>query len=216
MPTFTTRPVIMGPRGVITSGHYLATAAGFRIMEQGGNAIDAAAAMGFCLNLLEPQSNGIGGEVPTLVYSAKERKPYAISGMGWSPKAFTIAWCREHGIDLIPGDGYLPACVPAVVDTWATAVARFGTMRFTQILQPAIELAEHGFPVYEGLRAALLTNAQKFSERYPTTAEIYCAKGRVPAVGEVLRNTDWANTLKAMCQAEAAVSTKGRRRRVAA
>lgn len=210
MPTFTTRPVIMGTRGVVTSGHYLATAAGFRIMEQGGNAIDAAVAMCFCLNLLEPQSNGIGGEVPTLVYSAKERKPFAISGMGWSPKAFTIAWCREHGIDLIPGDGYLPACVPAVVDTWAAALGRFGTMRFAQVLQPAIELAENGFPVYDGLHAALRTNARKFCERYPTTAEIYCPKGRVPEVGEVLRNPDWANTLKTMCRAEAAASTKGR------
>ena len=207
MPTFTTRPVIMGTRGVVTSGHYLATAAGFRIMEQGGNAIDAAAAMGFCLNLLEPQSNGIGGEVPTLVYSAKERKAFAISGMGWSPRAFTIDWCREHGIDLIPGDGYLPACVPAVVDTWATAVARWGTMRFAQILQPAIELAENGFPVYDGLHAALTTNAKKFSQRYPTTAEIYCANGRVPVVGELLRNPDWANTLKAMCRAEDASNT---------
>ena len=210
MARFTTRPVIMGTRGVVTSGHYLATAAGFRIMEQGGNAIDAAAAMCFCLNLLEPQSNGIGGEVPTLVYSAKERKAYAISGMGWSAKAFTIAWCRERGIDLIPGDGYLPACVPAVVDTWATAVARFGTMRFGQILQPAIELAENGFAVYDGLQAALTTNARKFCERYPTTAEIYCPKGRVPAVGEILRNPDWANALKTMCQAEAAAESKGR------
>ena len=94
MPTFTTRPVIMGNRGLVTSGHYLASAAGFRIMAQGGNAIDAAAAMCLCLNLLEPQSNGIGGEVPTLIYSAKEGKTFAISGMGWSPEAFTIDWCR--------------------------------------------------------------------------------------------------------------------------
>ena len=210
MPTFTTRPVIMGTRGVLTSGHYLATAAGFRIMEQGGNAIDAAAAMGFCLNLLEPQSNGIGGEVPTLVYSAKERKAFAICGMGWSPKTLTIAWCREHEIDLIPGDGYLPACVPAMVDTWATAVARFGTSSFVQVLQPAMELAENGFPVYEGLHVSLTANVRKFSERYPTTAEIYCPKGRVPEVGEVLRNPDWANVLKTMCQAEAAAGGKGR------
>ena len=78
MAQFTTRPVIMGRRGVVTSGHYLATAAGFRIMEQGGNAIDAAAAMCFCLNLLEPQSNGIGGEVPTLIYSARHRRAFAV------------------------------------------------------------------------------------------------------------------------------------------
>ena len=118
MATFTTRPVILGTRGVVTSGHYLATAAGFRIMEQGGNAIDAAAAMCFCLNIVKPASCGIGGEAPTLIYSAREGRTYAISGMGWTPKAFTIDWCRDNGIDLIPGDGYLPACVPAVVDTW--------------------------------------------------------------------------------------------------
>ncbi len=210
MAPFTTRPVIMGRRGVVASGHYLATAAGFRIMEQAGNAVDAAAAMCFCLNLLEPQSNGIGGEVPTLIYSAREKRAFAISGMGWSPKAFTLDWCREHGIDLIPGDGYLPACVPAVVDTWATAVARFGTMSFSQVLQPAIELAENGFPVYEGLHASLAQSVGKFTGLYPTTGEVYCPAGRVPDVGELLRNPDWANALKTMCRAEAAVQHKGR------
>ncbi|MFB3819722.1 MAG: gamma-glutamyltransferase family protein [Candidatus Methylomirabilales bacterium] len=207
---FTTRPVIMGRRGMLTSGHYLATAAGFRILEQGGNAIDAAAAMGFCLNLLEPQSNGIGGEVPTLIYSARERKAFAVCGLGWSPRAFTLDWCREHGIDLIPGDGYLPACVPAVVDTWAVAVARFGRLAFAQILQPAIELAEEGFAVYEGLRNAVQANREKFLTRYPTTAALYCPGGRVPEVGELWRNPEWAAVLRAMCRAEASAAHKGR------
>ena len=210
MTTFTTRPVIMGTRGVVTSGHYLATAAGFRIMEQGGNAIDAAAAMCFCLNLLEPMSCGIGGEVPTLIYSAKDRKTYAISGVGWTPEAFTIEWCRENGIDLIPGDGYLPACVPAVVDTWATALARFGTMSFTQVLQPAIELAERGFPIYEGLRKRLAEYEDVFTNLYPTTGEVYYPQGRLPEVGEVFRNPDWANMLKIMCRAEEAAHHNGR------
>jgi len=210
MPAFTTRPVVMGTRGVVTSGHYLATAAGLRIMEQGGNAIDAAAAMCFCLNLLEPHMNGIGGEVPTLIYSAKEKRVFAISGMGWSPKAFTIEWCRREGIDLIPGDGYLPACVPAVVDTWAVALARFGTMSFSQVLQPAIELAEGGFPVYEGLHENLAANLHKFTELYPTTGEIYCPNGRAPEIGEIFRNPDWAGVLKIMCRAEADAKHKGR------
>jgi len=210
MASFTTRPVIMGTRGVVTSGHYLATAAGFRIMERGGNAIDAAAAMGFCLNLLEPQSNGIGGEVPTLVYSAKEGKAFAVSGVGWNAAAFTIDWCREHGIDLIPGDGYLPACVPAPVDTWATALARFGTLRFADVLQPAIELAENGFPIYEGLQEHLLANREKYLTRYPTTSELYLRGGRVPDVGEVWRNPDWATVLKRLCAAEASAAHKGR------
>jgi gamma-glutamyltranspeptidase/glutathione hydrolase len=200
----------MGQRGVVTSGHYLATAAGFRIMEQGGNAIDAAAAMCFCLNLLEPQHNGTGGEVPTLIYSASEKKVFAVSGMGWSPQAFTLDWCQEHGLDLIPGDGYLPACVPAVVDTWATAMARFGRLSFGQILQPAIELAENGFPVFDELYEYLAGRVEKFTERYPSTGKVYYPQGRVPEVGEILRNPDYAHTLKLMEQAEASAQHKGR------
>lgn len=210
MTTFTTRPVIMGTRGVVTSGHYLATAAGFRIMEQGGNAIDAAAAMCFCLNLLEPQSNGIGGEVPTLIYTANEQKTVAISGMGWSSKEFTVDWCRDNNIDLIPGDGYLPACVPAVVDTWATAVSKYGKLSFSQILQPAIRLAEDGFPIYEELHKSLLSNFEKFNKLYPTTAEIYYPNGQVPQIGEIWRNPDFAAMLKSLCKAETEAKGKGR------
>ena len=210
MAGFTTRPVIMGARGVVTSGHYLVSSAGLRILMQGGNAIDAAAAMGICETLVEPQSCGIGGEVPTLVYSAKERKTYAISGMGWSPKAFTLDWCRENGIDLIPGDGYLPACVPAPVDTWATAVARFGTMSFSEVLQPAIEIAEDGFPVFEKLHAGLATDVTKFTELYPSTGEVYYREGGVPRVGEILRNPDFAEMLRVMCRAEQDANGRGR------
>jgi len=210
MPGFTTRPVITGRRGVVTSGHYLASAAGFRIMEQGGNAFDAAAAAGFCLNLLEPHQNGLGGEVPTLIYSATERRPYAVSGMGWSPKGFSIDWCRENGIDLIPGDGYLPACVPAVVGTWALILARFGTMSFSQVLAPAIELAEAGFPLYDDLRAHIVANQAKYSELYPSTGEVYLPGGRPPEVSELLRNPAFAATLRTMCQAEAAAGHRGR------
>ncbi len=210
MASFTTRPVVMGRSAVVTSGHYLATAAGFRTLERGGNAVDAAAAMAFGLNLLEPQSNGIGGEVPTLIYSATEGKAFAISGMGWSPQAFTIEWCREHKIDLIPGDGFLPACVPAVVDTWATALARFGTLRMTDVLQPAIELAENGFAIYDGLHDHLVANRTKYLTRYPTTGELYCPAGRVPEVGEVWRNPDWAKMLRVLCRAEADAQHKGR------
>jgi gamma-glutamyltranspeptidase / glutathione hydrolase len=210
MASFTTRPVVMGRSAVVTSGHYLATAAGFQILERGGNAVDAAAAVAFCLNLLEPQSNGIGGEVPTLVYSAAEGKAFAISGMGWSPRAFTIEWCRANQIDLIPGDGFLPACVPAVVDTWATALARFGTLRLTDVLQPAIELAENGFAVYDGLHEHLVANRDKYLARYPTTGELYCPAGRVPEVGEVWRNPDWGKMLRILCRAEADAQHQGR------
>ncbi len=210
MAGFTTRPVIQGRRGVVTAGHYLAAAAGFRIMEQGGNAIDTAAAMVFCLNLLEPHNNGIGGEVPTLIYSAKEKKVFAVSGQGCAPRAMTIEWFHRNGVDLIPGDGLLPAMVPAVVGTWAEAVARWGTMSFAQVLQPAIELAENGFPMYPNLRGALAASASRFVDRYPATAQIYLRDGQPLGVGELVRNPDWANVLKRMVAAEERAQNKGR------
>lgn len=210
MPHFNSRPIIMGREAVITSGHYLASMAGWRIIQQGGNAIDAAAATGFCLGLLEPHDNTLGGEVPMLIYSAKEKKAFALSGVGWSPKAFTIDWCRENGIDMIPGDGYLPACVPAVVGTWALTVARFGTMSLTQVMQPAIELAEQGFPVYPVLHSRLIVCKERFEERYPSSCELYMHGGRVPEIGELFRNRDYAETLRIMCRAEADYAHKGR------
>jgi gamma-glutamyltranspeptidase/glutathione hydrolase len=200
----------MGTRGVVTSGHYLASAAGFRIMEQGGNAIDAAAAMCFALNLLEPQNNSTGGEVPTLIYAAKEGKAYAVSGMGWSPEQLTIDWCRANEIDMIPGDGFLPACVPSVVDTWAVVLARFGTFGFAQVLQPTIELAEQGFPMYEGLHNYLVRAQARFEEQYPSTFALYYPNGRAPETGEVWRNPDYARVLRQLCDAEAAAQGKGR------
>ena len=210
MAAFTTRPVVMSAKGVVTSGHYLVSSVGLQMLLRGGNAIDAAAAMGICETLLEPQSCGIGGEVPLLIYSAKERRTYAVSGMGWSPQALTIGWCREHGIDLIPGDGYLPACVPAVVGTWTTALARFGTMSFAEIAQPTIDLAENGFPMYDGLRRRLADDATKYTELYPTTGEIYFRNGSPPHTGELVRNPDFGAMLRSLCDAETAANGRGR------
>ena len=210
MPSFTTRPVVMSARGVVTSGHYLVSSVGLQMLMRGGNAIDAAAAMGICETLLEPQSCGIGGEVPTLVYSAKEGRTYAISGMGWSAKAFTIEWCRQNGIDLIPGDGYLPACVPAVVGTWTTALARWGTMIFAEIVQPTIDLAENGFPLYDGLRQRLASDYAKYTELYPTTGEIYFRNGSAPKTGELIRNPDFGAMLRSLCDAEKQAKGRGR------
>jgi gamma-glutamyltranspeptidase/glutathione hydrolase len=202
MPVFTTRPVIRARRGVVTSGHYLGTAAGLRIMEQGGNAFDAAAAMGFCLCLLEPERNGLGGEVPTLLYSAADKRAYAVSGQGFSPKALTIDWCREQKIDLIPGDGFLPACVPAMVGTWGLILARFGTRTWAQVLAAAIDLADGGFPMYESMHEGLGRLEPQFAERYPSSHRVFMPGGKVPQVGEVFRNPGFAWTLRQIVQAE--------------
>src|SRR5512143_2166565 len=98
---FTTRPVIMGTHGMVTSGHYLASRIGLSILEQGGNAVDAGVATGFALAVLEPHLYGIGGEVPILLYVAKERRVVSLSGQGPAPRAATIEWFKRQGIEMI-------------------------------------------------------------------------------------------------------------------
>ncbi len=213
---FTTRPVIAGTRGMVTAGHYLAAAAGFRILEQGGNAIDAAAGMVFCLNLLEPHNCGLGGEVPVLVYSAKEKKVHAISGQGSAPAEMTLEWFQHNHINLIPGDGLLPAMVPSVVGTMGEALARFGTMTFGQVLQPALELAEEGFPMYPSLAGAIEQNAARYASDYPGTAALYLKQGRALAEGELLSNPEWARVLRRMTDAERRALSRTRTAGIAA
>ncbi|TLY13579.1 MAG: hypothetical protein E6K84_03955 [Thaumarchaeota archaeon] len=144
MSIFTTRPLIMGTKAVVAAGHYLAAVAGMRILERGGNAIDSAAAIGLSLAVLEAHMNSIGGEVPMLIYVAKEERVVAVSGQGPAGLQAKIDWFKSRGIEMIPGDGFLPAVVPSVVGSWVEVLTRFGTMSFAQVAQPAIELAEDG------------------------------------------------------------------------
>jgi gamma-glutamyltranspeptidase/glutathione hydrolase len=201
----------MGTHGIIAAGHYLAARAGQRMFDKGGNAIDAAVASGFALNVLEPQSNGIGGEVPILIHSVKEKlSPFAISGQGFAPQAATVDWFRKAGITMVPGDGFLPATVPAAFGSWAFALMRFGTLTLKDALAPAIDYTESGFAVYPGLHSAVAGLAKKFREQWPSSAEVYLPNGRVPATGEVLRNKDWAATLKKVVEVEDRERKRGR------
>src|SRR5512144_1685261 len=177
---FTTRPVIMGMHGMVTSGHYLASRIGLSILEQGGNAVDAGVAMGFALTVLEPHLYGMGGEAPALIYLAGEQRVISLSGQGPAPRAATIELFRGRGIDMIPGDGLLAATVPAAVDTWIFALSSFGTMSLSQVLTDVIELAERGFPMYHGLQWSIRKSAGRFLEEWPTTAEVFLPGGRVP------------------------------------
>lgn len=216
MAGFTTRPVIMGTHGVVTGGHYLAAAAGFRTLEKGGNAIDACVAAGLACNVLEPQSNGIGGEVPILIYSAKDKRTFAINGQGCAPKAATIDWFRSRGISVIPGDGFLPATVPGAFGSWATALMRFGRLTLQDVIEPAIELMEEGFPMYEGLSRAIAGLADRFRTQWPSSAKVYLPDGDAPKVGDIFRNRDWANTFKKTVDAEIKNRSRGRQEAIQA
>ena len=198
------RPMVMGTRGVVSSGHFLATEIGMDILRRGGNAADAAAAVGFALTLLKAHQNGIGGEVPTLVYAVDEKKVWAVSGNGVAPREATLDRYLQMGLKIIPGDGFLPALVPPAPATWIALLERFGTMRLIDVLGPAIELAERGFPMYASLHWTVAGLAKRFREEWPSSAAVWMPDDRAPAMGEIFRQPDWAATFTKLLDAEAA------------
>lgn len=212
MAEFTTRPVIMGTFGVVTTGHYLATAIGMRVLENGGNAIDAGVAAGFALNLLKPHSNGIGGEAPTLIHRANADGPpiAAINGQGMAPKRATIDWFRSQQIDLIPGDGLLPATVPGAFGAWVTSLLRYGQLSLKETLGPVVDLARSGFPMYAELHRSINNQTEKFRTQWPTSAEAFLIDGAAPAVGSIWRQPAWANTFQKAIDAEVREQQRGR------
>ena len=163
-----TRPVVMGTHGMAASGHPLAVRAGVKMIEQGGNAIDAGVAQILAQSVLEFNLFGFGGECPILIYSAKDKKAYAISGQGVAPRAATIEWFKKNHIELIPEDGFLPATTPAVLDAVAIALDRFGTMTLAQVMQPALELARDGFPIDR--KSTRLNSSHIQKSRMPSSA----------------------------------------------
>jgi len=199
---FTARPTITGRKGVVTAGHHLAAAAGMAVLHDGGNAIDAGVCMGFCLAVLEPQNNGIGGESPMLIHHAGSHRTVAVNGQGTAPALATLDWFRDREIRLIPGDGLLPATVPSQVDNWITALREFGTMRLERVLGPAVELAREGYPAYHGLIRRLRASADRFKSEWPSTAEIYLPAGEPPQWGDPIRNRDWAGVFDQLIRAD--------------
>jgi len=171
--SFTTRPTLRGYGGAVSAGHYLAAEAGARMLADGGNAADAACAMGFALAVLEPHQNGLGGEVPILVRSARDDRVQVISGQGPAPAAASCQRIGELGVSLIPPDGFLAAAVPAALDAWCRLLEHFGTRRLADVLAPARRLAESGFAMYPFLRGILGLVAPRFERDWPSSAAVW-------------------------------------------
>src|SRR5262245_41819067 len=172
----TMRPEILGTRGIVAAGRHFSVSAGIRVMQQGGNAIDAGVASVFAASVCEISHFGFGGEAPTMIYDAKTREVIVINGQGPAPKAATPALFAREGKP--PSNGPLAATLPAMLDAMALALDAKGTMRLEQVMQPAIELAD-GFPMYEFLRRYLVSE-RKATEQYEWSAKTYYPDGRVP------------------------------------
>ena len=154
----TYRPLITGTTHMVSAGHYLATAAGYRILEQGGNATDAGVAAGIVINVVLPQYTSFGGVAPIIIHDAQKQDTVEISGLGRWPAAASIDYFNEHCGGEIPV-GVLRTVTPAAADGWLTALKLYGTMTFEQVVTPALELAEGGFPIPATLHRALVGSA---------------------------------------------------------
>src|SRR5215469_11557668 len=207
--TQTMRPVIRGRQAAVSSLRSQATEAARRILEVGGNAFDAAVAGQAVLGLTDFADNGLGSDAVVLVYVAREKKVYSVNAEPRAPKLATIEWYEKNNGGKIPAsDGLLSGGLPGVVDAWYLLLDRWGTMGFEQALQPAIDLAENGFPISED-RARMIANAEKI-RKYPSTVKIYLPNGEAPKPGEIFKNPDLARTLKKLVEAERANREKGR------
>ena len=205
----TMRPVIRGRHAAVTSMKAEATEAARRILDAGGNAFDAAVGGQAALAVTDFSLNGLGSDAVLLVYNARDKKVYSINAEPRAPKLATIEWYEKNNGGKIPeSDGLLSGGLPCVVDAWYTLLDRWGTMTFEQVLRPAIDLAENGFPLSE-YGASYIADSKKIL-KYPTTVKIYLPNGHPPKAGEILKNPDLARTLKKLVEAEKANQAKGR------
>ena len=218
----TFRPVVRGKRGVVAGGHPLSVEAGLRILQQGGNAVDAGVATILAASVIEFSHFSFGGEVPILI-KLKGGNVAVVEGMGQAPMKATREFFANRlttkdqgtapdsakalaggGADmptmagaksgLIPSTGPLAATVPAVLDACVTALDQFGTKSLAEVMQPAIELAD-GFPIDELRVQYIQTRAPIFSQ-WPDAKRIFLPNGEVPKVGDIFVQADLARTMR--------------------
>ncbi len=200
MSAFTTRPELRGTFGMVASTHWLASGAGMRMLELGGNAFDAAAAAGFTLQVVEPHLNGPAGDLPVVFWAARERAARVLCAQGVAPAAATIERFASLGLDHVPGTGLLATCVPGAFDGWLTLLRDHGTMALADVIAPALHYAEHGYPLVPAIAGAIESVRAMFEAHWPTSAAIYLPHGSVPVPGTRFGNLALAATYRRLLQ----------------
>lgn len=196
---FATRSPVLATAGMAATSQPLATQAALEILRKGGNAVDAAIAANAVLGLVEPTGNGIGGDLYALVWDAKSKQLYGLNASGRSPQTLTRQYFIDHGFDKIPSHGPLPVSVPGTVDGWFMLHNRFGSLPMSDNLQAAIEYAEQGFPVSQ-LIAYYWQRSVPILEKWPGFKEQFTIDGAAPRAGDIWRNQNLANTLRAIAK----------------
>jgi gamma-glutamyltranspeptidase/glutathione hydrolase len=202
------RPTIMGTNGVVASGHYFASLAAQRILDRGGNAVDAGVAAGLCTCVLQIDMVDLAGVAPIMIYVAEQDRIVTISGLGRWPRAASVEYFRKRHDGRIP-IGVERCITPGAPDAWITALREFGTMSLADVMQDAITLAERGFPMHHFMAANLKDGAEQMS-RWKSSAAIFLPGGRPPAPAEVFVQKDLGRTMRRMVAAEASARSRGR------
>ena len=193
-----TRSEVVARNGVVATSQPLAAQAGLQILKAGGNAFDAAVATAAVLNLVEPESTGMGGDVFVLAWVAKEKKLIALNGSGRSPSGATPAHMAERGFKSeMPARGIDSATIPGAVDGWDALLKRAGTLTFKQVLEPAAVLAEQGFGVSERIHRDWVSGVDVLKED-PESVKTYLVNGKAPERYAVIRNPDLARAFRVL------------------
>ena len=196
-PLYKSRSAVLARGGMAATSQPLATAAALRVLQSGGNAIDAAIAANAVLGVVEPMSCGIGGDLFAIVWDAKSKKLHGLNASGRAPGSATIDLFRSKGLAQIPESGPLSWSVPGCVDGWDQLRTRFGSKPWADLLAPAIAYAEDGFPVSEIIADSWRASAPRLA-KVPTSAACFLPGGRSPKLGEVFRNPGLARSLRAI------------------
>ncbi|HVL68855.1 MAG TPA: gamma-glutamyltransferase [Vicinamibacterales bacterium] len=190
-----TRSVVMARNGIIATSQPLASAAGLTVLQQGGNAIDAAVTAAAVLSVVEPTMNGIGGDLFALVYDPKTKAVRALNASGRAPAAATVEEFKKRGLEAIPYRGELAVTVPGVVDGWHELLAKHGTITLDRALAPAIRYARDGYAVSE-IIAHQWKDQEGTLAKDPAAAQTFLIDGRAPRTGEIVRNPNLARSLE--------------------
>jgi gamma-glutamyltranspeptidase/glutathione hydrolase len=190
-----TRSVVMGRHGMIATSQPLASAAGLKVLQDGGNAIDAAVAAAAVLAVVEPTMTGIGGDLFAIVYDAKTKTLRGLNASGRSAYAATPVAFAARGLAAIPASGVHSVTVPGVVDGWDALLSAYGTLPLSRLLLPAIDYASNGYAVSEIISGQWEGSARKLAAD-PAAARTFLPRGRVPRPGEIFANPNLAATLR--------------------
>lgn len=193
------RSMVISQTGIVATESPLASKAGAAILERGGNAVDAAIAAHAVMTVVAPMWNGIGGDLFAIVYDAKSGKYYGLNASGWAPAAQSVERLRQKGLREMPGRGIEPVTVPGSVDGWQKLLDRFGKKKMNEVLAPAIQVAEDGYPVTEWIAQHFASDVDLLRDN-EAAAHTYLISDRAPRLGEIVRNPDLAWSLRQIAQ----------------